>query len=305
MQERGLVFQIIHGSFVDGYGIRTTVFLKGCPLRCLWCCNPEGQENHQEIKYTSSKCNGCGRCLDVCATNAIHIDLEGDNHKAEIDRALCTNCGKCIEVCFTGALDIFGKYYTVKELFDEIKKDAKFYHSSGGGVTIGGGEATSQAFFTLQFIRKCKENSIHTALDTCGHTTTAEGIKALQEADLVLFDLKGMDPGEHIKNTGVSNKVILENLQRLNATGKPIIIRAPVIQGFTDSTKNIESTAEFLSKLKSVERVDLMAYHAYGTVKYEELGRAYILGNRAVPQDRLEGIKAICERYGLKVQFGG
>lgn len=302
---RGLVFHIIHGSFVDGHGIRTTVFLKGCPLKCVWCCNPEGQAFHPEIKLTLSKCDGCGRCIPVCSTGAILLDLEQEDAGLRIDRELCTNCGRCIEVCYKGALDCFGKYFTVDELFDVVKKDEQFYRSSGGGVTIGGGEATWQPTFTLQLIRKCKENYIHTALDTCGYTTSADGIKALEEADLLLFDIKGMDPQDHLKNTGVSNEPILENLKRVDAIGKAIIIRVPIIPGYTDSEQHLKSTAEFLSKLKSVQRVDLLPVHEYGKVKYQQLGKKYKLSVQPISQKRQDEIKVFFEQYGLKVQLGG
>ena len=302
---RGLIFHVIHGSFVDGHGIRTTVFLKGCPLKCVWCCNPEGQAFDSELKLSASKCDGCGRCVPVCPTGAIQLTTEQGDIKLHVDRELCTNCGKCIEVCYTGALDCFGKYYTVDELFDVVKKDEQFYRSSGGGVTIGGGEATWQPEFTLQFIRKCKENYIHTALDTCGYITSADGIKALEEADLLLFDIKGMDPAEHLKHTGVSNEVILENLKRASAMGKPIIIRAPIIPGYTDSDQNLRATAEFLATLKSVIRVDLMPVHEYGKTKYEQLGKEYQLNVQPIPQERQDEIKALFERYGLITQIGG
>jgi pyruvate formate lyase activating enzyme len=300
----GLIFHIIKGSFVDGYGIRTTIFLKGCPLRCIWCCNPEGQEHYPEIKLTPAHCNGCSRCVQVCPTEAIHQLKPGDS-AIGIDRILCTNCGNCIDVCNTGALDYFGKYVTVDELFDIIKKDEQFYRASGGGVTIGGGEPTFQPEFTYAFLRKCKEHYIHTAVDTCGYTLTSEGFKILEEADLLLFDLKGMDPKEHLKNTGVSNEPILRNLKRLDAMGKAIIIRIPLIPGYTDSAQNIKETAEFLSKLKSVERVDLLAYHQYGAVKYEQLGRVYTLDIRPLDEEYLNDTKENLERYGLRVQLGG
>jgi pyruvate formate lyase activating enzyme len=302
---RGLIFHIIHGSFVDGYGIRTTVFLKGCSLRCMWCCNPEGQEGHPEIKLTPSECDGCGRCVQICPTNAIQLDLKRGDDKIKIDRELCTNCGKCIEVCYTGALDCFGRYITVDELFDIVKKDEQFYRASGGGVTIGGGEPTFQPLFTYALLRKCKENYIHTAVDTCGYTLTSEGFKILEEADLLLFDLKGMDQKEHLKNTGVSNKLILRNLKRLDAMGKAIIIRVPIIPGYTDSAENIKATAEFLSELKSVERVDLLAYHEYGGVKYRQLGRVHKLNIKPPTQEQINNIKDTFEQYGLKVQLGG
>ena len=303
--ERGLIFHIIHGSFVDGYGVRTTVFLKGCPLRCIWCCNPEGQQGNPEIKFTSSLCDGCGRCVPICPANAIRLAVEAGDGKVEIDRELCTNCEKCIEVCYTGALGYFGRYITVDELFDIVKKDEQFYRASGGGVTIGGGEPTFQPLFTYALLRKCKENYVHTAVDTCGYTLTSEGFRVLQEADLLLFDLKGMEPKEHLKNTGVSNEPILRNLKRLDAMGKSIIIRVPIIPGYTDSAENIKATAEFLSKLKSVERVDLLAYHEYGAVKYEQLGRVYKSHIQPPGEEHINDIKDVFERYGFNVQLGG
>jgi pyruvate formate lyase activating enzyme len=304
-EPRGLVFQIVHGSFVDGHGIRTTVFLKGCPLRCIWCCNPESQAFHPEVKLTAAKCDGCARCVDICPAGVIHLSSESGAAGIRIDRDVCTNCGRCIEACYTGALDRFGTSYTVNELFDVVKKDEQFYRSSGGGVTIGGGEATWQPAFTLQFIRKCRENYIHTALDTCGYVTSADGVKALEEADLLLFDVKGMDPEAHLEHTGVSNEVILANLKKLNAMGKPIIIRAPIIPGYTDSDANLRATAEFLATLKSVERVDLMPVHEYGNVKYEQIGKEYRLNVQPIPPERQLEIKALFERYGLKTQLGG
>lgn len=303
--KRGLIFHIIKGSFVDGYGVRTTVFLKGCPLRCIWCCNPEGQQGHPEIKFTFSLCNGCGRCVQICPENAIQLDVKLGDDKLNIDRELCTNCGKCIEVCYTGALDYFGKYMSVDEVVDTIKKDAEFYRSSGGGVTIGGGEPTYQPLFTYELIRKCKENNIHTAVDTCGYTLTNEGLKVLEEADLLLYDLKGWDPKEHLKNTHAPLEPILENIKRCDAMRKPIIIRIPIIPRYNDSAQNIANMAKFLSKLKSVERVDLLAYHPYGAAKYRQLGRIYELNIQPPTQEHLDDIKDTFERYDLNVQLGG
>ena len=303
--KRGLIFHIIHGSFVDGYGVRTTVFLKGCPLRCIWCCNPEGQQGgHPQIKLTPSECNGCGRCVPICPTNAIQLNPDSGD-KLKIDRELCTDCGKCIDVCYKGALSYFGRYITVDELFNIVKKDEQFYRASGGGITIGGGEPTFQPLFTYALLRKCKENYIHTAVDTCGYTLNSEGLKVLEEADLLLFDLKGMVPKEHLRNTGVSNEPILTNFRRLDAIGKSIIVRVPIVPGYTDSAENIKSTAEFLSSLKSVERVDLLAYHEYGSVKYRQLGREYKLHIRPPTEEHLNDIKHTFERYGLNVQLGG
>ena len=302
--KEGLIFHIIHGSFVDGHGIRTTVFLKGCPLKCIWCCNPEGQVLTPELKYTESLCNGCGNCVEVCAVDAINIS-ETEDDRISIDRKACTNCGKCIDTCFTGALDCFGKYYTVDELFNIVKKDVSFYKSSGGGVTIGGGEPTFQTKFTAAFLKKCKENYIHTAIDTCGYTVNDEGLAILENADLLLFDLKGIDAEAHIRNTGVSNEKILANLKHIDALGKSIIIRIPLVPGCTDSEVNVQDMADFLSELKSAERVDLMGYHEFGTVKYLQLGREYKLNATVLSDERLNDIKNTFEQRGLNVQIGG
>jgi glycyl-radical enzyme activating protein len=302
---RGLIFHIIHGSFVDGYGIRTTVFLKGCPLRCLWCCNPEGQLTHAEIKFTLSQCDGCGACVPICPANAIKLGVKPEDDKLQIDRKLCTNCGKCIEACHSGALDYFGKWMTVDEVFNAVKNDEPFYRASGGGITIGGGEPTLQPQFTYALLRKCKDNYIHTAVDTCGYTTTKEGLRILEEADLLLYDLKGIDPKHHQDDTSVSNKIILDNLKHLASMGKPIIIRLPIIPGHTDSEENIKSTAEFLSQLKSVERVDLLAYHKFGIVKYGQLGREYKLNTESPTKEQMDYITDILWQHGLNVQLGG
>lgn len=300
-----VIFNIVHGSFVDGYGIRTTVFLKGCPLRCLWCCNPEGQLIYPELKYVSANCTMCGRCIPVCPVNAISYDSKAEFGKITINRELCTNCGKCIDVCYPGALGMFGERMTPGELLKIVKGDEIYYRDSGGGVTIGGGEPSFQPAFTLEFIRECKNNYIHTAVDTCGYTSTDEGRRVLLEADLVLFDLKGINTEQHKKNTGVPNEIILENLKMLNSAGKPIIIRIPIIPNLTDSNENIELSAKFLSTLKSVQRVDLLAYHEYGKTKYEQLGRDYTLNLVRVTEEKLNDIKCTFERYGLSVQFGG
>lgn len=301
--KKGIVFNIVHGSFVDGYGIRTTVFLKGCPLRCKWCCNPEGQKYEPELKFTESLCNGCMKCIDVCPTGAIKKSESGE--KIEIDRKLCTNCMKCIDSCFLGALDKFGTYYTVDELFDVIRRDMSYYKASGGGVTIGGGEASMHTDFTLALIRKCKENFIHVAVDTCGYTISEKAFEVLSEADLLLYDIKGMDPEQHIRDTGFSNELILTNLQKLDKLNVPTIIRMPLIPGHNDSDEAMEKAAEFLSTLKNLDRVDLMNYHTFGVIKYAQIGMNYELELTPLSQERLDEIRAIFARYSIKTQIGG
>jgi pyruvate formate lyase activating enzyme len=301
--EKGLVFHIIHGSFVDGYGIRTTIFLKGCPLKCLWCCNPEGQAVYPEIKFTFNDCNYCGRCIDVCPKNAIKVNplLE----KIQIDRKLCDSCGACISVCYTGALQYFGTYYAVNELFEIIKKDEQYYRSSGGGVTIGGGEPTFQPGFTYALMKKCQQNYIHVAIDTCGYADTEEQFEILAEADLLLYDLKGLEVMAHKKSTGVSNEIILFNLKKLADLGKSIIIRIPIIPELTVNETNIREIGALLKQLKSIERVDLLPYHTYGVIKYDQLGKKYALSTTIDAQPLTRNIKQILESFGLNVQLGG
>ncbi|MDR1815778.1 MAG: glycyl-radical enzyme activating protein [Clostridiales Family XIII bacterium] len=302
-----LIFNIVRGSFVDGHGIRTTVFLKGCPLRCLWCCNVEGQETHDELKVTASECNGCGKCAGVCPVDAIRLRTAPEDGEPilSVDRALCNNCGKCAAVCYRDALDMFGTPMTADEVFDIVQKDTLVYSKSGGGVTIAGGEATMQPEFTLALLEKCKKAFIHTAIDTCGYTTTDAGFQCLAEADLLLYDLKHMDSQEHQRLTGVPNELILENLVTLNDSGKDIIIRIPVIPGFNDSEQNLHDTAAFVADLKSVERVDLIGYHNYSTKRYEQLGREYPLTMPAADEAYMESVKSVFEEYGLHTQLGG
>lgn len=302
-EKKGIVFNIVHGSMVDGYGIRTTVFLKGCPLRCKWCCNPEGQKQEPELRYVEMLCKGCMKCIDVCPERAIQ-KCEG-KEAVLIDRKRCTNCMQCIDSCFYGALEKFGDEYTVGELFDIIRRDAAYYKSSGGGVTIGGGEASMHKDFTLALIRKCKENFINVAVDTCGYTVDETAFRVLEEADLLLYDLKGMDEEKHIRDTGVSNERILSNLQKLDGLNIPIIIRMPLIPGHNDSDDDLEKAAAFLSALKNLDRVDLMNYHTFGVVKYAQIGMKYELDLSPLSEERLDEICRIFERYSIKTQIGG
>jgi pyruvate formate lyase activating enzyme len=302
---QGLVFNIVRGSFVDGHGVRTTVFLKGCPLRCDWCCNVEGQKAGVELKVTRADCSGCGRCVPVCPVGAIELGCAGDGGTLRVDRGLCTDCGKCVLVCYTGALDCFGKYYTVSELAKLLGRDEAYYRASGGGVTIGGGEPTLQPEFTLALIENLQGDSIHVALDTCGYTTSELGFRCLAEADLLLYDLKHMDSGRHLALTGVPNEPILENLRNLDKLGRHIIVRIPVIPGGNDSEENLHAAARFLSGLKSLERLDLIGYHNYSMMKYEQLGLPYLLEMPPAGETYMQKIKALFDGYGIAAQIGG
>jgi len=298
------IFNTVHGSTVDGWGVRTTVFLKGCPLRCLWCCNPEGQKKYVELKYTAEDCNSCGNCIPVCPKNAIHMKA-GHEPVAVIDRELCDNCMACVDVCYVGAMAPFAKIYTVDELFREIARDQSYY-GEDGGVTIGGGEATLHPEFTWEFIRKCKKAYIHTALDTCGYIDTETGMKCLEEADLTLYDIKGLAPETHKAGTGVDNALILKNLRYRDSLGKDIIIRLPLIPGYTDSIENLKQEAELISGLKTVSRIDIIPFHKYAELKYRQLGwpLPYIFGEE-FPQEREQEVLDIFLEAGLPAQLGG
>lgn len=301
MSAQALVFHIIHGSFVDGFGIRTTVFLKGCPLKCIWCCNPEGQSFLPELKVTREHCNGCGNCIPACPRGA--MSLAGGT--VRVNRGLCDGCMKCVDVCYTGALEPFGTKYTAQEVFEIIRSDEMFYKSSGGGVTIGGGECTCYPDFMMELIALCHEADIHVAVDTCGYTTSAKAKEVLKAADLLLFDIKGIDPARHMENTGKSNDVILENLRMLSDLRKPMIIRIPVIPGYNDSDENLNAVADLLSTLNSVERVDILPEHEFGRIKYEQLDMEYRLKPCPVSAERQEAIRAMFESRGFKAQLGG
>jgi pyruvate formate lyase activating enzyme len=299
---KAIIFNKVQGSFVDGHGVRTTIFLKGCPLVCKWCCNPEGQSFELELKVTEEKCDGCGRCEEKCPRYALTI-IDG---RVQLDRKRCNVCGQCADFCFTGALEPFGRYYTVEEMFEFLKKDMPFYRSSGGGITIGGGEATWQPDFVLPLIKKCHDAGIHVAIDTCGYVSDERGVQVLVDADLILFDIKGIDPEHHKENTGVSNELIWKNLRLLGEIGKPVIIRLPIIPGYTDSEENLRLTAEKMREISSIIRVDILPVHQFGKVKYEQIGKKYLIDqNLAISEERQQEIKKFFEKYGFTTQIGG
>ena len=299
---RALIFNMIQGSFVDGFGIRTTIFLKGCPLKCKWCCNPEGQSFCAELRVLYDKCDGCGRCLAHCPEQALSVK----DGQVSVDREKCTVCGKCEDFCYSGALQPFGRYWSVDELYKRIKRDKPFFDASGGGLTIGGGEATWHPAFVLALIERCHADGINVAIDTCGYVDTPKGLEVLKNADLLLFDVKGMDPEKHLKGTGVSNELIWRNLRHCDEWGKPIIIRIPVIPGYTDSDSDLRAAARAISDLRHVVRVDLIPFHQYGRVKYRQIGLDYSMADTPqIPEARQQEILRIFQTCGLNAQLGG
>ncbi len=300
----GWVFDIQHYSIHDGPGIRTTVFLKGCPLRCGWCQNPESQDLKPELYSIADKCSGCGVCVALCPERAIRIDAG----IAETDRSRCTACGACVPACPQGARKIAGEFMSVDDVIREVVGDAPFYAESGGGITLSGGEAFFQPTFAAGILRGCREKGLHTAVETsgfCGWKTLA-GV--LENADLVLFDFKHMDEGKHIEGTGVSNRTILENAVKIrNDLGLSLTARMPVIPGYNDSGENVSAMADFIaSRLKQPVEVHLLPYHAMGEGKREHIGRPRGGFRSESPSaGRMDELKRIIESYGLSVRIGG
>ena len=301
---RAPVFNLVNGSFVDGPGIRTTIFLKGCRLRCKWCCNPEGQSFQPEMRFLAAHCrSGCSDCVSACPEGAIRQDTG----TLKIDRAKCIGCGRCETACFEDALRLFGKWYTPEDVMGRIRREKPYLTRSGGGVTIGGGEATCWSAFCRELIRLCHAEGIHTAIDSCGYPCTEETLSALDAADLVLFDLKGMDSARHQENTGAGNEEILRTFEHLRATNKPVIVRAPLVPGYNDSPEELAALGRLLRESPNVERVDLMPYHEYGVSKYEEIGLAYPLAGKVEPysQDQVRQLLEFFRAYHPNVQIGG
>ena len=252
----GLLFDIVRNSFVDGPGIRTTVFFKGCNLHCAWCHNPESQSRKPQMLFYANKCTGCGKCRVVCPTP--------DN---------CTLCGKCTFYCPADARKICGKEYTPEEVLEEVVKDKTFYKNSGGGVTFSGGECMLQIDALEALLRLCKEAGIHTAVDTAGHVPFEYFQRILPYTDLFLYDIKTMDEAVHRQYTGVTNARILENLRQLLDNGRKLWIRIPVIPGVNDTIAEMEKIRGFLASSPAPEKIELLPYHAMGEHKYAALGK--------------------------------
>ncbi len=269
------IFDIERNSFVDGPGIRTTVFFKGCNLRCAWCHNPESQNLKPQMMFYKNKCKGCGKCTEVCPTPKN-----------------CTLCGKCTFYCPVDARKVCGKEYTVDEVFAEIIKDKSYYDNSGGGVTFSGGECMLQIDFLVEILKKSKENGIHTAVDTAGHIPFENFEKILPYTDLFLYDIKMFDSEMHKKYVGVDNELILENLKKLFFAGAKIWVRIPVIAYVNDSIEQMESIRDFLLNCGNPEKVSLLPYHAMGENKYAAIGKE---AQRFAPPDnnKLNELKAI------------
>ena len=262
---KALISDIKRFAVHDGDGIRTTVFLKGCSLKCVWCHNPEGIGFKPQTAYYQDKCIGCGECISVCQNGAHSITENGHI----FDRSRCTACGRCSEECLGNALTFYGRTVTVEELLPVLLEDREFYESSGGGVTLSGGECLCQADFCEQLLKALKENGIHTAVDTCGFVPKESLEKVIPWTDVFLYDIKAIDEEVHIRCTGQSNKRILDNIRYLDSLRKMIEVRIPYVPGY--NSDQMEKIAEFLKDMKYVKKVKILPYHNLAGSKYRAL----------------------------------
>ena len=266
----GSIFNIQRFCTDDGPGIRTTVFLKGCPLRCVWCHNPESQEKRCELMYDGQKCVACGRCAVVCPQKCHLLDAE---HK--LKRKLCIGCGACANVCPDGALKLYGKSVSVDEVYLALARDKVFYETSGGGVTVSGGEPLFQSSFTAALLEKCRENGIHTAMETSGFADERVFLSVAKHCDLILFDIKETDEKLHLLYTGAPLHPIIRNLRIADQNKIPILIRAPLIPTLNDREAHLKSLADLRDSLENCLGLQIMPYHKTGSYKYELLGKEY------------------------------
>jgi pyruvate formate lyase activating enzyme len=306
----GTTFNVQRFSIRDGPGIRTTLFFKGCPLHCIWCHNPEGISPQPELAWYDLRCIAARDCLTVCPLDALDLTPQG----MIIDRARCDACGACVEACPAGALDIIGRTWTPRELLDEAQKDAVFYDTSGGGVTLSGGEPMAQVDFLLEFCRLCQEAELHVTLDTCGLAAWEHYLQILPLVDLVLYDLKILDPVRHQAVTGVDNAAILDNARRIAHASVPMWVRTPIIPGTPDRPElgtadeaNIAGLGDFIAtELPAVERWELLAYSNLGQPKYGRLDLPYALeGVPLLTRADMEALHAVAlQRVPVAVWSG-
>ena len=301
---KGIVFNIQRFSTEDGPGIRTTVFVKGCPLKCLWCHNPEGISPKPELMWYGVRCIGALDCIEVCPEGALVLTPGG----MVIDRKKCTLCGLCEEACPSAAMEVIGVEYTPDEIFEEVVKDEAFYRNSGGGVTLGGGDPVINPEFSTELLRLCKEANIPTAIDTTGAFNSSTYKKILQFTDLILLDLKQMDESIHKETTGVGLANILKNAELFGSGDIPIWVRTPIIPGMTDQEENIKKVARFIAeKMPAVERYELLAFNNLCTDKYKRLDLNFSLADTPlIESNHMEKLAEIASKEGVKdVRWSG
>lgn len=268
------VFDIQRFALHDGPGIRTTIFLKGCPLDCMWCHNPESKSFKPQLSCLYKNCTGCGRCVEVCKHNVHSIDSAGKHH---ICYEKCVQCGACVEACYNKALKIYGQSRNIDELLDLVLRDRDFYERSNGGLTVSGGEPMGQFNGLLDLLRAAKEKGLHTCLDTSGFAPTENYKQIMEYTDLFLFDYKLTDPQKHKRYTGVDNALIKKNLDFLCTHGKKIFLRCPIIPGINNDDEHYQAIADLSRRYDAIEEVNVMAYHDMAKSKATQIGVEYVL----------------------------
>lgn len=296
-ESRGFVFDIKRFSVHDGPGIRTTVFVKGCPLRCPWCHNPEGISLKPEIFFSPERCVGCGACARVCLQEA-HSWANG---RHVFHRPLCEGCGRCVASCPTGAIELAGVEMSVEEVLNIVERDKPFYQESGGGLTVSGGEPLLQFEFTKALLEAAKEREIHTCLDTSGAAPWRRLEELIGVVDLFLFDVKVLDEKKHCELAGIGLEPILRNLRRLDQARSRLILRCPIIPGVNDVEEHLYKVARLARSLKNVEAVEILPFHKLAVEKYKRLGREYSFAKVEPPlEEQVKGWVATLRNQGVK-----
>lgn len=299
--EKGIIFDIQRFSIHDGPGIRTTVFMKGCPLRCRWCSNPESQNFAPNLMVRESQCRVCGACVEVCPEHAITL-ARHERRRIHWDR--CTQCLACVDACVYGSLQRCGRQMGVEEILKEVLSDEAFYRNSGGGMTVSGGEALSQGAFVARLFEEAKRAGLHTALDTSGYASWGILEYVITRTDLILWDIKHLDEKTHQWGTGVGNALILDNLKRASGLAKAIWLRMPLIKDFNDSEPHIRRVIA-LGKEIGAKKISLLPYHEGGKSKCEQMGRVYPFPEGKSPdEETLERFKRMIEAAGLRASIG-
>ena len=295
----GEIFDIKRFSVNDGPGIRCTAFLKGCPLNCIWCHNPEGKHPGPEICCLAYACINCGSCLSACGSGAVQLEGKG----AVINRERCVRCGECAAVCPAAALSVKGYSMSPEELIAEFKKEQVFFKASGGGITLSGGDPLFQPLFTKAVLEQAKANGFHTAVETCLYATAAVVGSLMKLVDLWLCDIKVMDDETHRRLTGKSNKQILSNYELLISSGCNILTRVPVIPGYTDSEENLTAIGRYVASVNPAGKVELIFYNPLGQSKYHIYGLDYELaGNKLYTDNQKEKLRELMSGTGVCVQ---
>lgn len=295
---RGTIFDIQRFTVHDGPGIRTAVFMKGCPLRCPWCQNPESILKTPQVTYFPMLCVGCGSCVKVCQQKA--ISSTGKNLIEKIDLTLCNHCGECAVSCCSRALQLIGQSVSVDEVFDTVMKDSLFYQNSGGGVTFTGGEPTYQPEFLTEMVKHFKKQGLHLVIETCGMFPWDSVAEAFSLIDIIYLDIKHVNNEEHQRVTGASNTTILENARHIDEMQKTIRIRVPIIPGFNDSIEDFGQILHFASGLRNLDKVQILPYHKFGINKYDRIGLGYSLTELEAPQNStIDTLLALAESQNV------